>query len=200
VVAVHDQSSGGARWFADVLLTGCVLLVALTAVTGCGRRTLEPRPPFHPPTKESTATAKVLITRLNAAMNARDARAICRLYLYPGRRCRSVWRQRLDRIRLPVALSVRKVVIGCGDRRVEISPRGVHQVTTLTYLPYFREFPHRILDVGIGNRPSSITVPRHGGCEDPDYVRYDWGGTGRCDAAEEWGRDPALGLCPAKPD
>jgi hypothetical protein len=170
----------------------CVALTALTAVVAaaCGVRE-----PFKPESVPRYPAVESLVGRLERAVNAREPGRICALYGEPSVVCRTVWARRLERLRLPVDLRVGSVTFDCaGAARAAFAGTGGYRITTFTFVP---ETPRWIIDVGIGDRRSSLIVPRYGDCANAE------GGAGdeRCDRADRRGyEDSSSGRCAVPAD
>ena len=143
------------------LLTLLGVLVVLLSPLGCGGPDR-----YIPPTIGSDPPIEALIADFEDAMNAEDEARVCALYLSPSRRCGQVWRQRLASLSLPVNLVFRGTTPDCaGGDRVTLAPgAGIGGVSVVV-----DERVSGILDVGFGNRRSSLTLPRYRDCADWNF-------------------------------
>jgi len=146
-------------------------------VAGCGDRS-----PFVAKTWTADPPVERLLARYERALNDADAGAVCNLYADPSSRCYAVWHNRIRKASLPVRLSLRKITGGCaGDERVTFVERTrlSRRLHTMTVSEDERNYAW-ILDVGVGNRPSSLVVPAHGDCSN---VGHDYAGSPSHDPA-----------------
>jgi hypothetical protein len=163
--------------------------LALAVGAGCSRQSAH-----EPKSVPRYQTIEVGLAQLENAVNHRAADSICAQYQYPSSHCKRVWRQRLVRLNIPVDLRVREVVFGCaGDVRATL--RTSDRPHTIGTVSMTTDMPDRIIDVGIGDRKSSLVIPRYGDCADAEGDA----GDERCDAADEFGsKDATATWCTRK--
>jgi hypothetical protein len=106
------------------------------------------------------------------AINEKNPFAVCARYAAAAPRCDDVWRERLRTWTVPVELSLDKITGGCaGDARVSFleKTRLGERIRTLTVITLSESADdYAIIDFAVGNRLSSLVIPRYGDCANFD--------------------------------
>jgi hypothetical protein len=130
------------------------------------------RTEYEPETFTSDPNIERLLARLEKAINEKNRYAVCARYAAAGPRCDDVWRERLRTWTVPVHLSVVKITPGCaGDTRVSFrdKTRLGQRLRTLTVITLTEGAnDYAIIDFAVGNRLSSLVIPRYGDCANFD--------------------------------
>lgn len=151
-----------------MLLAALAAAVALPLLSACSYSRTE----YEPETITSDPDIQRVLVRLEGAINRKDARGVCALYADPAPRCAAIWERRLQTWRVPVELSLDRITGGCaGDTRVSFHERtslGARRRTLTVVTLSEGSADYSVIDIAVGNRVSSLVIPRYGDCADPD--------------------------------
>lgn len=151
-----------------ILLPALAAAVALPLLGACSYSRTE----YEPETITADPDIERVLVQLEDAINRKDARGVCALYADPARRCAAIWERRLQTRRVPVELSLDRITGGCaGDARVSFHERtslGARRRTLTVVTLSDGSADYSIIDIAVGNRVSSLVIPRYGDCADFD--------------------------------
>lgn len=151
-----------------MLLAALAAAVALPLLSACSYSRIE----YEPETITSDPDIQRVLVQLERAINRKDARGVCALYADPAPRCAAIWDRRLETWRVPVELSLDRITGGCaGDARVSFRERTSLRARrrTLTVVRSSEgSADYSIIDIAVGNRVSSLVIPRYGDCANFD--------------------------------
>ncbi len=150
-------------------VTVATLAAALFVLSACS---VHSRTPYEPERVTADPQIERLLVRFERAINGKDPNAVCWLYADPHPLCDGIWRGRLRTWRVPVELSLHTITGGCaGDARVSFreTTRFRQQLRTLTVVSLSeRSYDPAVIDIAVGNRLSSLVLPRYGDCANFD--------------------------------
>jgi hypothetical protein len=153
-----------------VLRGALAMTLALLVLGACSD--YPPRTEFEPGTVTSDPNVERLLAQLEQAINEKNPFGVCARYAAAAPRCDDIWRKRLRTWTVPVELSLDKITFGCaGDSRVSFleKTRLGHRRRTLTVITLTEGADdYAIIDIAVGNRLSSLVIPRYGDCANFD--------------------------------
>lgn len=151
-----------------MLLAALAGAVAVLLLSACSY----PRTEYEPESVTSDPDIQRVLFQLERAINRKDSRGLCALYADPAPNCSAIWDKRLQTWRVPVELSLDTVTGGCaGDARVRFQERtslGVRRRTLTVVTLSEGSADYSIIDIAVGNRLSSLVIPRYGDCANFD--------------------------------